>query len=183
MLTATQKRKENIIEFLLYMYQIEEIVRGFSCDIEKIKASWIPSVLPNPSFKTQYEHWYGEICSELKRAGKTHKGHLYELEEVFTELTLLHRTLLEYLNDAKYKDLFSNALTSINEFSEKSSLTNAHPIEVCLHAMYMKWQLKLRKQEISAETEEAMDSMRILLAYLAREYKKMKTGEWGMNMN
>ena len=61
MLTATQKRKENIIEFLLYMYQIEEIVRGFSCDIEKIKASWIPSVLPNPSFKTQYEHWYGEI--------------------------------------------------------------------------------------------------------------------------
>ena len=49
--------------------------------------------------------------------------------------------------------------------------------------MYMKWQLKLRKQEISAETEDAMDSMRILLAYLAREYKKMKTGEWGMNMN
>ena len=94
MLIAEQKRKENIIEYLLYMYQIEDIVRSMHCDFERIKTTLIPSVLPNPSFQHQYERWYEDICKELKRSGKTQKGHLYELEEVFAELTLLHRTLL-----------------------------------------------------------------------------------------
>jgi hypothetical protein len=85
--------------------------------------------------------------------------------------------------DEKYKVLVENALPSIEEFSSKSTLVNAHPIEVCLHAMNMKLQLKLRKQEITAETEAAMDSMRILLSYIGREYAKMKTGKWGINLN
>jgi len=183
MLISQQKRKENIIEYLLYMYQIEDIVRSMHCDFDRIKTALIPSVLPNPSFQMQYEVWYEDICKELKRSGKTQKGHLYELEEVFAELTLLHRTLLEIMMDKKYKELVENALPSIQEFSDKSTLVNAHPIEVCLHAMNMKLQLKLRKQEISAETEAAMDSMRILLAYIGREYAKMKTGHWGVNLN
>ena len=183
MLIAEQKRKENIIEYLLYMYQIEDIVRGLHCDFEQVKSKLIPAMLPNPTFKPQYERWYEEICSELKRAGKTKKGHLYELEEVFTELTLLHRTLLEMMKDEKYITLVENAMPSIQEFAEKSAMINAHPVEVCLHAMYMKLQLKLRKQDLSSATEGAMDVMRIMLAYLGREYQKMKTGQWGMNLN
>lgn len=183
MLVSEQKRKENIIEYLLYMYQIEDIVRGLHCDFEQVKSKLIPIVLPNPSFQSQYEHWYEEICTELIRSGKTKKGHLYELEEVFTELTLLHRTLLEIMKDEKYNSLVEQAMPAIQEFAAKSALINAHPVEVCLHAMYMKLQLKLRKQELSSETEGAMDVMRIMLAYLSREYQKMKTGQWGMNLN
>jgi len=52
-----------------------------------------------------------------------------------------------------------------------------------LHAMFMKMQLKLRKQEIGSETEESMDKMRLQLAYLSREYKKMKSGEWNFIQN
>jgi hypothetical protein len=47
----------------------------------------------------------------------------------------------------------------------------------------MKLQLKMRKQEISAETEEAMDKLRIQLAYLAREYNRMKSGNWDFGQN
>jgi hypothetical protein len=47
----------------------------------------------------------------------------------------------------------------------------------------MKLQLKVRKQEISPETEEAMDKMRIQLAYLSREYHRMKSGTWNFNPN
>jgi hypothetical protein len=41
----------------------------------------------------------------------------------------------------------------------------------------MKLLLRLQKKEISAETEEAFDSMRIMLAYLSRGYHKMKSGD------
>ena len=39
------------------------------------------------------------------------------------------------------------------------------------------------KQTLSDETEKAMDPMRALLAYLGREYKQMKSGLWGVNLN
>jgi len=44
-------------------------------------------------------------------------------------------------------------------------------------AMYMKLLLRLQKKEISAETEEAFDAMRIQLAYLSQAYHKMKRGD------
>ncbi|MBM3424921.1 MAG: DUF4924 family protein [Bacteroidetes bacterium] len=183
MLIAQQKQKENIVEYLLYMYQIEDLVRSLHCDFPTIQSKLIPSVLPNPSYRLAYEGWYAQICEELLRTGKQQRGHLYELEEIFTELALLHRTLLEVLKDEKYTALAEQAQKSIEEYAHKSSLLNAHPVEICLHAMYMKLQLKLRKQSISDETEKAMDPLRALLAYLSREYKNMKSGLWGVNLN
>ncbi len=39
MITASQKRKENIAEYLLYMWQIEDIIRANGLDIEIGRAS------------------------------------------------------------------------------------------------------------------------------------------------
>ena len=41
MIIASQKRKENIAEYLLYMWQIEDIIRANKLDIDKIKESVI----------------------------------------------------------------------------------------------------------------------------------------------
>jgi hypothetical protein len=183
MLIAQQKQKENIIEYLLYMYQIQDMVRSLNCDMERINLELLPAVLPNASYEGAYEFWYSQICNELIRSGKMQQGNLYELEEVFTELTLLHRTLLEIMKDKKYAVLVSLAENSIQEYAQKSAMMSSHPLEICLHAMYMKLQLKLRKQHITDETEKAMDPMRALLAYLGREYKKMKSGIWDTNLN
>ena len=35
MLIAQSKRKENIAEYLLYMWQVEDIIRAFGLDIDK----------------------------------------------------------------------------------------------------------------------------------------------------
>jgi len=44
MLVASQKRKENIAEYLLYMWQMEDIVRAFNLDIERIRQNIIDRV-------------------------------------------------------------------------------------------------------------------------------------------
>ena len=62
-------------------------------------------------------------------------------------------------------------------------MANRHDIEVLLHAMFMKLQLKMKKQEISAETEEAFDLFRIQLAYLSKNYQRMKAGELNFVQN
>jgi hypothetical protein len=60
---------------------------------------------------------------------------------------------------------------------EKSNLKDKNHLETAFHGLYMKLLLKLQKKDISSETEEAFDSMRILVAYLSRAYHKMKNGD------
>jgi hypothetical protein len=79
--------------------------------------------------------------------------------------------------------LVEAAQADLNEFRQRANMLNRHDVEVLIHAMYMKLQLKVRKQEISAETEEAMDKLRVQLAYLSREYNRMKNGTWNINPN
>lgn len=37
MIIASQKKKENIAEYLLYMWQIEDIIRAYGLDIDQIQ--------------------------------------------------------------------------------------------------------------------------------------------------
>jgi hypothetical protein len=62
-------------------------------------------------------------------------------------------------------------------------MANRHDVEVLFHAMFMKLQLKMKKQEISPETEAAFDLFRIQLAYLSQQYKRMKAGELNFVQN
>ena len=41
MITASIKKKENIAEYLLYMWQIEDLIRANKLDIDKIQTSII----------------------------------------------------------------------------------------------------------------------------------------------
>jgi hypothetical protein len=92
------------------------------------------------------------------------------------ELSYLHNTLINLTNDHKYKTLFETATPFIDEFKDRSNLKDKNHIEILFHALYMKLLMRLQGKDISAETEEAFDSMRILLAYLARAYGQMKSG-------
>ena len=37
MLVAKQKRKENIAEYILYLYQVEDLIRAFQLDMDIIE--------------------------------------------------------------------------------------------------------------------------------------------------
>ena len=66
MLVAQQKLKENVAEYILYMYQIEDIVRAYNFDIEEILEHYVRPQLPDESFLSQYRQWYQRIINEMK---------------------------------------------------------------------------------------------------------------------
>lgn len=177
MLIARQKQAENIIEYLLYMYQVEDVIRAYNFDVDKIMNEFIRPQLPDASFVDQYRNWYEGLVREMQSERITKAGHLMQLQEIVVELSYLHNTLLNITNDEKYKALFVTANEFIEDFRNHSNLKEKNQIEICLHAMYMKLLLRLQKKEISAETEDAFDAMRVLLAYLSRSYKDMKYGD------
>ena len=177
MRVAQQKLKENIAEYLLYMFQIEDVIRSFNFDLDAILDVFVRPTLVDDSFLNQYKNWYSDLISQMQKQGVEKDGNIDSLKEIIIELIYLHNTLLTVVNDEKYKSLVDAAAEDILAFKEKSNFLKRHDIETLLHAMNMKLQLKMRKQEISPETELAMDKMRVQLAYLSREYGRMKSSE------
>ncbi|MFN5844159.1 MAG: DUF4924 family protein, partial [Flavobacteriia bacterium] len=170
------KLNENIAEYVLYMYQIEDLIRAYNFDLELIIENFVRPQLPDNSFIEQYRDWYRDLIAQMKSQRIDKQGHLHDLRDILVELSYLHNTLLNMANDQKYRAVFESATPYIEEFKERSNLKDKNHIEIIFHALYMKLLLKLQKREISAETEEAFDAMRIMIAYLARTYQQMKSG-------
>jgi hypothetical protein len=176
MLIAQQKLKENIAEYILYMYQIEDVIRAYQFDLNAILENYVKPQLPDNSFLSQYTKWYTDLITNMKSQRIEKTGHLHEINEVMIEISYLHTTLINMVKDQKYITLFEVAIVNIEDFKEKSNLKDKNHIEIAFHALYMKLLLRLQKKEISAESEAAFDTMRILLAYLAKAYHQMKNG-------
>ena len=176
-------QNENVAEYLLYIFQIEALVRTIDLDITRLENELLAPAFTDPSQLEYQLSWYRAIVSEMQQRGLQKEGHLDQVDEILMELIYLHNTLLTILNDEKYKGLCEHANDALQAFKVKSNMANRHDIEVLLHAMFMKLQLKMKKQEISAETEEAFDLFRIQLAYLSKNYQRMKAGELNFVQN
>jgi hypothetical protein len=177
MLIAKQKLKENIAEYILYMYQLEDVIRAYDLDLEAIIENYVRPQLPDESIIGECREWYADIIQKMKDQRIEKAGHLLSTQDILVELSYLHNTLLNITLDQKYIGVYEVANKFIEEFKGKSNLKDRNHIEIAFHAMYMKLLLKLQKKQISAETEEGFDAMRIMLTYLSRSYNKMKSGD------
>ena len=180
MYIAREKKETNIAEYVIYMYQIEDMIRAYNFDLDMIREKIIRPQVKSTSLEEEAASWYKEVIDEMKSRNLDRKGHLHRIGEVITELIYLHNTLKDVVEDKKYLDLLNAAESNIEAFREKSDLGTIHPVEVCFQALYMKLLLKLQNKEISAESENAFDTMRILLAYLTKGYHQMKKGDMSM---
>ena len=77
MFTASQKKKENIAEYLLYMWQIEDLIRANDLDMDKIERNIIDHYtnLSDEQRRDLYE-WYESLIDMMRREGVEKHGHL-----------------------------------------------------------------------------------------------------------
>ncbi|MFT4602691.1 MAG: hypothetical protein ACI857_002878 [Arenicella sp.] len=177
MLISQRTKENNIAEHVIYMFQIEDLVRANKLDLDSIVNTIIGPQIQDEKLLTDYTNWYKELIKQMKREGIEKKGHLSDLNEIIMELLMLHNTLLNVLNNKAYMAKFENALPSLKDFQAKSKTTEVNMVEVGLNALYSKMILKLKGQKFTEATEEAFGTMSQLLGYLAVYYKKMKNGE------
>lgn len=174
---AQQKLESNIAEYILYMYQIEDLIRGFNFDLEAICHQMVFPVIEDEAERLAYQNWYEGLIKDLKLQGKKEKGHLNDLEEIKMELFYLHTSLISMLNDEVYKKAFAEAHPFIKEYQQKSGAANLNEIDSCFNALYAKLLLRLKKTEISKETEEAFAKITEVVKLLTKSYHKMKRGD------
>ena len=183
MLIANQKQKENIAEYVLYMFQVETVIRSFNFEIEEIFEHYICQMTSIPEAREDVKAWYQEIINEMKKNGLEEKGHIARVHETMDEITFLHNTLLTSLEDAEYQEVHTEAGTYIQELRDKSGSSGLSDVEVCLTGLFGKLTLKIQKKEISEETELAFESFTRLLAMLSVRYKDFKSGNLKFQVN
>ena len=57
MMVAQQKRKENMVEYLLYMWQVEDLIRANGLDIDKIRETLIKQYDQPATVKAEIVRW------------------------------------------------------------------------------------------------------------------------------
>lgn len=95
MLTAKQKRRENIAEYILYLWQLEDMLRALDLSPEKIYSALVePHGELDPERKQALFFWYMDMVNLLKTEGKEQAGHLEHTLHLIADLNDLHLHLL-----------------------------------------------------------------------------------------
>lgn len=170
MYIASQKNKENIAEYLLYMWQIEDIIRANDLDIDKIKANVIDKFDYTEAQKKEMTEWYESLIDMMRRENVEKTGHLQLNKNVIIQLTDLHLALLKDPRFPEYTAEFYKTLPYIVELRAKGGENPDGEIETCFNALYGMLMLRLQGKEISPETMTAIQQISKFMALLAKDF-------------
>lgn len=171
MIIASQKRKENIAEYLLYMWQVEDIIRANNLDIDKIEKNVIDRFSLTPEQHKEMVEWYESLIDMMRREGVEKTGHLQLNKNVIIRLAELHQALLKDPKFADYTAEFYKTLPYIVELRSKAGENPVGEIETCFNALYGMLMLRLQSKEITPETENAVKQISRFIAVLAKNFK------------
>lgn len=179
MIIAQQKRKENIAEYLLYMWQVEDLLRACDLDddrIDQLLVNRFKSIVPGEQLPA-IRQWYLELRDMMLSEGKRQSGHLQINTNVLSDMTDLHLRLLKEGHDAIYTSCFYSTLPYIVELRGREGEKKLGELETCFTALYGVMILNMQKREISEQTKVAMQQISKFIALLADKYNAWKKGE------
>lgn len=174
---AEQLKKENIAEYFIYMWQVEDLIRANDCDIDKIRENIISRFQVSDEERKELTDWYDNLATMMREEGVREKGHLQINRNVILNLTELHAALLASPKFPFYSSAYFKALPFIVELRNKNGKKEEPELETCFEALYGMLLLRLQKKEISSETAKAIEAISNFLSMLANYYDKDKKGE------
>lgn len=172
---AQQLKEKNIAEYLIYMWQVEDLLRANGCDIDRLRDSIICRYAEEE--RPALEEWYGNLCDMMRAEGVTEQGHLQINQNVIRNLTELHGALLASTKFPFYNAAYFKALPFIVELRQRNGKKEEPELETCFEALYGVWLLRLQKKEVSQGTARAVEAISSFLSLLANYYEKERKGE------
>lgn len=170
-------KRENIAEYLLFMWQTEDLIRAYKLDIDKIQQSVIDSVYQSVEERKNARDWYEGLIIMMKSEGVQEKGHLQINKNIIIDLTDIHLRLLKDPKESEYIGVYYNTLPYIVELRSKTTEKEVPELETCFTALYGYMLLNIQKKEISKETQAAITQITSLLRLLSKKYKEIDQQE------
>ncbi|MDR3140380.1 MAG: DUF4924 family protein [Tannerellaceae bacterium] len=177
MIIALRKKKENIAEYLLYMWQVEDIIRANHFDINAIRQTVISGYGQSDEVKEKITRWYEELTEMMRSEGVMEKGHIQLNRNVIISLTDLHLRLLKSPEELIYGAAYYKTLPYIVQLRAKSGGEETPELETCFTAVYGYLMLRMQHKEVSSETMEGIKQIGLFLAMLSEKYRANLEGE------
>ncbi|MBN2215467.1 MAG: DUF4924 family protein [Bacteroidales bacterium] len=177
MLIALEKRKSNIAEYVLYMWQVEDLIRAYHFNMDLIEEHIISQFKQPEKTIHEIKNWYANTIVMMHEEGIQQKGHLGIVRDVILRMNDLHLKLIHQNNDGQYLNYFNQAKININDLKSKLPNANTNDVETCLDGLYGLLLMRLKGREISKETETAMQTFSKFLAMLSFRFKQLEEGE------
>ena len=174
MIIAQQKRKESIVEYLLYMWQVEDLIRANHLDMTQIEKTIISKYSAIAPEQQQAIHdWWDNLTEMMRIEKKEENGHLQITKALMDDVYNYHLYLLTQNTEIAYQNAFQNAWPDLNVLQGKiKNGDKMHHIELALNAIYDYFLLKLQNKTILADTTNALMRISHFMAMLSSRYLK-----------
>lgn len=174
---ASYLKQTNIVEYLLYMWQVEDILRAMKFDMEVITTVVINQLpVENETEYANIVEWYENIIEMMRRENIMEKGHLQINDNIVADLEDFHYLIYASERVPAYNAKYIHVLPIIDQFRKRSD-AGMTDIELCLTFQYGILMLKLQKKEISEETLKSQEEISKYLVLLAKNYHAYAEGK------
>lgn len=149
-----KNKRENIAEYILYLWQLEDYLRAF----------------PEQAETNAELH---EIHEMMHREGITDSGHLRLAQNALQEMEQVHAELLD--QEAQYRAMIIRVQPALNILKSKTDRPTMSDVEACLILLYQIMMLRLQQKPVSEETAVVQQQATRLLQIISRAYYDNQT--------
>lgn len=178
MYIAQKKRKENIAEYILYLWQLEDLLRALQFSPEAIYSQLVAKSALDDASRQQVFFWYMDIVNLLRKEGKEESGHLEHTLHLIADLNDLHMRLLSLPVGEKYRKVFAALAPEMPALRVKLGKTDVSDIELCFRALYAVVLYRIKGDKSHEEgIRNVIGLISPVIAELASVYRQVERGE------
>ncbi len=175
---ARAKRKENIAEYILYLWQLEDLLRALQFSPEAIFTQLIaPRKDLTEEQKSEFLMWYLDIATLLRQEGKEEKGHLEHTLHLIADLHNLHLQLLQLPAGAHYRQTLSRLEPELPRLRAVAGNPGMNDTELCFRALYAAMLYRIKGEGAKSAVADTVEFISPVIGELAALYGKVERGE------
>ncbi|MCD7968836.1 MAG: DUF4924 family protein [Alistipes sp.] len=184
MYIAISKRRENIAEYILYLWQLEDLLRALQFSPEGVYSQLIKPRGLEAAQEQELLAWYMDIVGLLQAEGKEEKGHLDHTIHLIRDLHNLHLQLMQLPAGENYRKAFAalepelGGLRKILAGSDSLGKGEVSDTELAFRALYAAMLYRIKGDEKGKKAiEDVLQLVSPVIAELAAVFRKAEQGE------
>jgi hypothetical protein len=178
MYIARQKRQENIAEYILYLWQLEDLFRALQFSPEAIYSQLVDKQQRPAEEKQAIFLWYMELIALMRSEGKEEHGHLSHTLHLIGELNDLHQTLLSVPAGERYRAVFQPLAPELERLRAKLEKPGISDVEFMMRSLYSAMLYRIKGDEAYRNyVEDVLTLISPVVAQLADAYRRVEAGE------
>ena len=177
MLIALQKRRENIAEYILYLWQVEDLLRAMQFSPEAIYSTLVARIEgADEQQKENIFNWYMQIVELLRKEGKEKQGHIDHTLHLVADLHNLHLQLMKLPVGEHYRATYARLAAELPRLRTIMDNDDMSDTELCFRALYAAMLYRIKGSGERA-IEDTLAVISPAIGELAAIHGKVERGE------